>query len=134
MKLFAFIYNGFVLGMLFSVLAFQDEWLEMRMNIGLIIFITMLLAIVSYSILKYRNIIIKYKNLKLFSFSSLVLSFLISFIILGGKRMLTLPASILREALGITFISFDIINIIIMFVLVVGIILITTIKSKNKEK
>lgn len=56
MILFAFIYNGFVLGLFLSVLAFQSQWLEMRINVGLIVFIAIIIAIIIYKFSLYKNI------------------------------------------------------------------------------
>lgn len=117
MNFFTFIYNGFVLGLFFSVLAFQSEWLEMRMNVGIITFITIIVSIIVYTVTVVKKKRVHKKNLKIFTLSSLGTCFIISLVMLGAKRITTLPASILREALGLTNIRFGIINIILLIVL-----------------
>ena len=130
MNFFTFIYNGFVLGLFFSVLAFQSEWLEMRMNVGLIIFITIIMSIIIYIAALVKKKRIHKKNLKIFTLGSLGTSFIITFVILGAKRITTLPASIFREALGITNISFGIINIVVLLIILLGIVPILAYKKE----
>lgn len=102
MTFFIFIYNGFILGFLFSILAFQNQWLEMRINVGLITFITIVTSIILYIITLLNKKVIDTKKLRVFTLCSLVIFFLTTFLILGSKRIITLPASILREAIGLT--------------------------------
>lgn len=129
MNLIIFIYNGFIIGMLFSILAFQSQWLEMRMNVGLIIFVTMIVSIIIYILSLVKKKSIQGKRLKIFTLSSLVTSFVIALVTLGTKRIITLPASILREALGLNTISFGIFNTIILLVISVGLIFILPCKK-----
>ena len=117
MNFFTFIYNGFILGLFFSVLAFQSEWLEMRMNVGIITFITIIVSIIIYTVAVIKKKRFHKKNLKIFTLGSLLTSFIIALAILGAKRITTLPASICREALGLTNIRFGIINIVLLIIL-----------------
>lgn len=117
MNFFTFIYNGFILGLFFSVLAFQSEWLEMRMNVGIITFITIIVSIIIYTVAVIKKKRFHKKNLKIFTLGSLLTSFIIAFAILGAKRITTLPASVFREALGLTNIRFGIINIVLLIIL-----------------
>lgn len=117
MNFFTYIYNGFVLGLFFSVLAFQSEWLEMRMNVGIIIFIIIIISIIIYTVAVVKKKRFHKKNLKIFTLGSLLTSFIIAISILGAKRITTLPASIFREALGLTNISFGIINTVLLIIL-----------------
>lgn len=117
-----FIYNGFILGFLFSILAFQNQWLEMRINVGLIIFITIFISIILYIITLLKKKVIDTKKLRVCTLCSLVGSFLITFLILGSKRIITLPASILRESMGLTQVSFGTLNIIILLIILIGIL------------
>lgn len=133
MNLFSFIYNGFNLGLFLSILAFQNEWLEMRMNIGLIIFITIGISIVTYVILNKQKRNINYVTIKVFSFLILALSFSISFFILGFSRFKTLPASIFREAIGITSLSFSVINNGLIVFILVGFLLILCTNYKKQK-
>ena len=130
MNLFTVIYNGFVLGLFFSILAFQSEWLEMRMNVGLIIFITIIISIIIYITAIVKKKRIHKKNLEIFTLGSLGTSFIIALVILGAKRITTLPASIFREALGITNISFGIINIVVLLIILLGIVPILAYKKE----
>ena len=129
MKLFVYIYNGFVLGLFFSVLAFQSEWLEMRMNVGIIVFLTILLSIILYTISFVKRKSTYKKSLKVFTLSSIFISFFITFVIRGAKRITTLPASILREALGQSNISFATFNVVILLLILLGIVPILAYKT-----
>jgi len=129
MILLAYLYNGLVLGLLFSILAFQNQWLEMRINVGIIAFVTIVISMIIYTIALIKNKPINKKRLVIFTFSSLFSSITITFVILGVKRITTLPASILREALGITKISFENINIIILSIIILGIVTILAAKA-----
>ncbi|MGK0467939.1 hypothetical protein [Clostridium sp.] len=117
MKFFTFIYNGFVLGLFFSILAFQSVWLEMRMNVGIIIFITIILSIIIYAVVLLKKKRVLEKSLKIVTLWSFGISAIVTLLILGTKRITTLPASIFREALGLTNIKFAIINIILLVIL-----------------
>jgi hypothetical protein len=119
MKLFKLIYNSFIWGLLVAILAFQSEWLEMRMNVGLIIPVVMIISTLGLYI--YRNNFDV--NMK-FSTVNLCASWLLTVIVIGSDRIKTLPASILREAVGMTSIKFGTLNIIISIILIGGLILI----------
>jgi len=133
MKLFSFIYNGFNLGLFFSILAFQNEWLEMRMNTGLIIFITIGISIISHVILNKQKRNINYRAIKIFTTLVLVLSLNFSMFILGFSRFKTLPASIFREAIGITSLSFSVINSGLLVFILVGFLLILCTNYKKQK-
>jgi hypothetical protein len=122
MTFLIFIYNGFILGFLFSILAFQNQWLEMRINVGLIIFLTIFISIILYIITLLKKKVIYIKKLRVFTLCSLFSSFIITFLILGSKRIITLPASILRESMGLTQVSFGTFNIIILLIILIGIV------------
>jgi len=54
MRIFSLLYNGFIWGLLVAIIAFQNEWLEMRISIGLIIPAIMLLVVAIALITKKR--------------------------------------------------------------------------------
>lgn len=123
MKLYKLIYNSFIWGMLISILAFQNVWLEMRMNIGIIIPIFMVLTLILGILLKKVG---KEHLLKLnvtFTVINLLVCTIISLLVLGMERILVVPASIVREGFKCTNISFDIMNIILIILLIGGLIL-----------
>jgi len=122
MDFIIYLYNGFILGLFFSIIAFQNQWLEMRMNVGLIVFIAIFMSIILYIIALVKKKSINKKSLKIFTLSSLATSFIITLVILGSKRITTLPASILREALGLTKLSFGTINALIISIILIGLI------------
>ena len=128
MKYFTSLYNSFLISLLISLILFTSEWIEMRVNIGLLFFgiwiITFtILCVVSRKIDKIGFV---------FSISNLIICFLVSFILYGIKRLAIVPASIIREGLHITSISFASINIVISIFLVVGLIFLF-ITHKNKK-
>lgn len=123
MKVFRLLYNSFIWGIFISILAFQSEWLEMRVNIGIFIPLVMLLCLAIGMLLKKmgKNHIIEF-SLKTTTINVLLCVF-ISLGILGVERIQVVPASIVREGMKVTNISFDSVNIILLLLLVGGFVL-----------
>lgn len=115
MKTFKLLYNSFIWGLLGAVLAFQNTWLEMRINIAIIIPIIMVISILLLIVIKKSELLTFW-----FSAINLVVCTAISMIILGFKRAKIVPASILREGLHVTEVSFTIMNFILVVLLIGG--------------
>jgi len=123
MKMFRLLYNSFIWGIFISILAFQSEWLEMRVNIGIFIPLVMLLCLAIRMLLKKmgKNHIMEL-SLKT-TIINVLLCVVISLGILGVERMQVVPASIVREGMKVTNVSFDSVNIILLLLLVGGLVL-----------
>jgi hypothetical protein len=126
MRYFALIYNGFIWGLLTAVIAFNNQWLEMRINIGYIIPVVM--SIVMIAGLTFKKPVIMAAR---FTLLNLVSCFLISYLILGSKRLTVVPAAIIREAIQKTDITFPAINMALISCLMLGLIAILIWRPKN---
>lgn len=123
MKIFRLLYNSFIWGMLISILTFQNEWLEMRINTGIFIPATMLLSlIVAMLIKKFSKLRILQLNLTITVLNVLVCT-IIAIIVLGKERIQVVPAAIIREGIKEYNIDFFSINIALLIFLIFGIIL-----------
>jgi hypothetical protein len=119
MKTFQIIYNSLIWGLIVAILAFQSVWLEMRMNIGIFVPIVAIIAIIVLAMMK-KGQLLTFK----FSLVNLLVGLIVSVFTLGFRRIMVVPASIVREGLGITQVSFSNMNIILMIILIGGLILI----------
>ncbi|MBB6215513.1 uncharacterized membrane protein (DUF485 family) [Anaerosolibacter carboniphilus] len=120
MKYFKMLYISFLWSVLFSVICFQSEWLEMRVNIGLLGFVMMVVFMLAGVLLdNKKGTMNDLLNMK-FVFVNLVLSFGCMLLLLGLERIYVLPAAIIREGLHIRGVSFAAINSLILSFLVLG--------------
>ncbi|MEN6327738.1 MAG: hypothetical protein ABFD18_16235 [Syntrophomonas sp.] len=127
MRIFSLLYNGFIWGLLAAIIAFQNEWLEMRISIGLIIPIVMLLVIVAGLISQ------KLSGISAGTTSiNLLASLLIAFLILGGKRLAVVPAAMIRELIRRPDIGFSSVNLALILCLAVGLVVIGSWELRNK--
>ena len=127
MEYFIIIYNSFIWGMLFSILAFQNKWLEMRINMGIIIPVVMILSLGIFTILRIKiskrwTYIINKGTL--FSTVNTVVSVIIMILVLGIERIKIVPAAIIREGLNITRVHFSTINIFILATVIISLFMI----------
>ncbi|KAA8664583.1 hypothetical protein ACFHWD_09645 [Clostridium sp. MT-14] len=123
MKFFSLIYNGFIWGLLLSIIAFQNEWLEMRINTGIIIPITMALCFIVYFIKSAKKHPL-YKIGFKFSIFNLISCVLITILIIGTDRFQILPASIIREGIHYSSLSFSTVNLILSIFFITGLFII----------
>ncbi|MDF2548517.1 MAG: hypothetical protein K0R93_3415 [Anaerosolibacter sp.] len=120
MKYFKMLYISFLWGVLFAVVCFQSEWLEMRVNIGLIGFVMMVVSFCTLMVIdKKKGNMNKLLNFK-FVLWNLVLTIGGMVLLLGSERISVLPAAIIREGLHSTRVSFTTINILILSFLILG--------------
>ncbi len=127
MRIFSLLYNGFIWGMLIAIMAFQNEWLEMRVNIGLIIPAVMFLVTAVVLLMK--------KPLNLsgrFTAVNLFVGVWAAFLILGSKRLLVVPAAMIREAIKMTDLGFSTINLVLIIGLIAGLTAIWVGKPTNQ--
>lgn len=130
MKYFNFIYNSFLWALVIAITSFKSEWLEMRVNIGYIFFVTFILLSVILSLIPTR------KQLKLsgvFTTANLFICIIYVMILYGFKRLKVVPASIIREGIHINRIPFSVINWVLLIIITLGLVLII-IFNKSKQK
>lgn len=119
MKTFTVLYNSFLWSLLIAFIMFKNVWLEMRINVGTVLFILWILFfIIFYKIYFIKNII-------KFSIINLIIFIIISLIILKPNGLITVPSSIMREGLHLTSVlSLNSINIVLIIFIIGGILLI----------
>lgn len=128
MKFFTVLYNTLFWSLLVSFIMFKNTWIEMRINIGTVLFILWIL----FFIIFYKLYFIK--NIFKFSIINLIIFAILSLIILKPKGLISIPSSIIREGLHLTSIlSLNSINIVLIIFIISGIFLIG-IFSKLKNK
>ncbi|HBI91385.1 MAG TPA: hypothetical protein DDY58_02500 [Terrisporobacter glycolicus] len=121
MKYLKIMYNAFLWALVFAITCFKSEWLEMRVNIGYILFIAFGVLTVIFSIyLRKKNLQFGFK----FTIINIVICFIYGNFIYGFKRLQVVPASIIREGINITRVSFSKINLILLIILILGLLLI----------
>lgn len=121
MKYLKIMYNAFLWALVFAITCFKSEWLEMRVNIGYILFIAFGVLTVILSIyLRKKNLQFGFK----FTIINIVICFMYGNFIYGFKRLQVVPASIIREGINITRVPFSKINLILLIILILGLLLI----------
>ncbi len=127
MRYFVLIYNGFIWGLLVAVMATNNFWLDMRISDGLIIPVVILIAIIIGLITKNKLIMTAR-----FTLVNFILCFILAFSVLGTKRLAVVPASIMRETIKMTSISFSVINWVLIISLILSLIVIWVWRPKSK--
>jgi len=121
MKYLKIMYNAFLWALVFAITCFKSEWLEMRVNIGYILFIAFGVLTVIFSIyLRKKKLQFGFK----FTIINIVICFIYGNFIYGFKRLQVVPASIIREGINITRVPFSKINLILLIILILGLLLI----------
>lgn len=126
MKFFILIYNGFIWGLLAAVMITRSQWIDMRISVGLIIPTVILISVIVALIAKNKLIITSK-----FTFANIIVCFIVAFLVLGTKRLAVVPASIIRETINMTSISFSVINWGILICLALGLIAIWLWRPKS---
>jgi len=119
MNFFILIYNSLIWGLLVAVLVTNNLWLDMRIKVGLIIPAVLIISVLAGVLTKSKLI-----RTPEFTLANVVFCFLITFLLLGAQRLVVLPASIIRETINLTFISFSEINWGLSITLILGLLLI----------
>ena len=99
MKFFTVLYNTLFWSLLVSFIMFKNTWIEMRINIGTVLFILWILFFIIFAIL--------------------------SLIILKPKELIYIPSSIIREGLHLTgILNLNVVNTVLIIFIISGILLI----------
>ena len=136
MRYIKLLYNSFLWGLTAAILAFQNQWLEMRMNIGYIIPIVMVgaFAILAAAELRIRKKV-SFGMSSRFTIINILICTITSILTLGLERIKVVPAVILREGIGMTRLSFGRVNTVLVIALVIGlgaVLLEDRLKPSNK--
>lgn len=119
MKFFTVLYNTLFWSLLVSFIMFKNTWIEMRINIGTVLFILWIL----FFIIFYKLYFIK--NIFKFSIINLIIFAILSLIILKPKGLIYIPSSIIREGLHLTgILNLNIVNTVLIIFIISGILLI----------
>ena len=119
MKFFTVLYNTLFWSLLVSFIMFKNTWIEMRINIGTVLFILWIL----FFIIFYKLYFIK--NIFKFSIINFIIFAILSLIILKPKGLIYIPSSIIREGLHLTgILNLNIVNTVLIIFIISGILLI----------
>ncbi|MPM96594.1 hypothetical protein SDC9_143759 [bioreactor metagenome] len=128
MKYLKIMYNAFLWALVFAITCFKSEWLEMRVNIGYILFIAFgVLTVILTAYLRKKDLQLNFK----FTIINIAICFIYGNFIYGFKRLQVVPASIIREGINMTRVPFSKINMILSIILILGLLLILL--SDRKE-
>lgn len=109
--MFACLYNSLMWSMFISVCLFLDTWLEMRVNLGLVFFgLTLLLFLFQMFITPMRKFCATFEA----STFSFVFACAGLWLVLGCERLKIIPASIIREGIMQTGLSFQTVNVALL--------------------
>lgn len=127
MKFFTVLYNTLFWSLLISFIMFKNTWLEMRINIGTVLFILWIL----FFIIFYKLYFIK--NILKFSIINFIISVILSLIILKPRGLISVPSSIIREGLHLTdILNLNIVNAVLIVFIIGGILLICIFKKLKR--
>ena len=119
MKFFTVLYNTLFWSLLVSFIMFKNTWIEMRINIGTVMFILWIL----FFIIFYKLYFIK--NIFKFSIINFIIFAILSLIILKPKGLIYIPPSIIREGLHLTgILNLNVVNAVLIIFIISGILLI----------
>lgn len=120
MKYFFAFYNSFLLSLTISILCFSSEWLEMRINVGYIFLALLATLFILILNINRRN---EVKQRFALSLGNMIIFIVVGILFYGMKRIFIVPASIIREGLHITSVSFGAINAILIVFSLIGLLL-----------
>lgn len=127
MKFFAVLYNTLFWSLLVSFIMLKNTWIEMRINIGTVLFILWIL----FFIIFYKLYFIK--NIFKFSIINLIIFAILSLIILKPKGLIYIPSSIIREGLHLTgILNLNVVNTVLIIFIISGILLIYIFKKLKR--
>lgn len=127
MKFFTVLYNTLFWSLLVSFIIFKNTWIEMRINIGTVLFILWIL----FFIIFYKLYFIK--NIFKFSIINLIIFAILSLIILKPKGLIYIPSSIIREGLHLTgILNLNVVNAVLIIFIISGILLIYIFKKLKR--
>lgn len=117
MKWFKVIYNCSLVSFLLAILCFSNEWLQMRVNTGMIFFASWLFLSFVVGFLTWRKQLQVQRRVTLVIVIGCVL---ISWLVLGSDSLTVVPAALLREGLHQPMLPFSVINLSLLSWLVLG--------------
>lgn len=127
MKFFTVLYNTLFWSLLVSFIMFKNTWIEMRINIGTVLFILWIL----FFIIFYKLYFIK--NIFKFSIINFIIFAILSLIILKPKGLIYIPSSIIREGLHLTgILNLNVVNTVLIIFIISGILLIYIFKKLKR--
>lgn len=127
MKFFTVLYNTLFWSLLVSFIMFKNTWIEMRINIGTVLFILWIL----FFIIFYKLYFIK--NIFKFSIINFIIFAILSLIILKPKELIYIPSSIIREGLHLTgILNLNVVNAVLSIFIISGILLIYIFKKLKR--
>ena len=127
MKFFTVLYNTLFWSLLVSFIMFKNTWIEMRINIGTVLFILWIL----FFIIFYKLYFIK--NIFKFSIINFIIFAILSLTILKPKGLIYIPSSIIREGLHLTgILNLNTINTVLIIFIISGILLIYIFKKLKR--
>ena len=127
MKFFTVLYNTLFWSLLVSFIMFKNTWIEMRINIGTVLFILWIL----FFIIFYKLYFIK--NIFKFSIINFIIFAILSLIILKPKGLIYIPSSIIREGLHLTgILNLNVVNAVLIIFIISGILLIYIFKKLKR--
>ncbi|MDR1801865.1 MAG: hypothetical protein LBQ95_08525 [Lachnospiraceae bacterium] len=130
MRIFKWVYHCSLWAFVIAITAFKITWIQMRANTGYFFWGSLVLFIVlSLWLGRKREIGIRGTVANVF------ICLLYGVALFGIKRLLVVPASLIRESLHMNTLQFGTINLVIAIWLVLGFaVIITTEAHKNKCK
>lgn len=131
MKFLGMLYNSFLWAMLVSLICFKSEWLEMRVNVGWILFGLWLVFTIAAAWFLRRG---KRKLSPVFTLANLVVCLAAAIFLYGPRRLAVVPAAIIREGLHMTQIPFLFVNLVILLCLAAGLVLLFVRQTTNSFK
>lgn len=117
MKYLAAFYNSALWAMLIALMSFRNEWLEMRANIGLIFIALWVLLFAAGIFIAART---RRFPTVLLTAVTLVATSATALLVYGPKRLMVVPAALIRESLGMPRLSFSTVNGSIAAFLLIG--------------
>ncbi len=113
------IYNSFLYALTVAILCFKWEWLQMRVNTGLIFFGLWLVLSVLLSVIAVKKNLTFGKKTTLISLAVYVV---VGLVFYGFSRLQVVPAALIREGLNMTSIPFRTINIVLLIIMIAGVL------------
>ncbi len=124
-------YNSFLWAMALTCTLFGSEWLEMRVNMALILLVGWLLfGLGSYLLLHLKN-----RDIPLwFTLLNSAVCTGYTLLLLGPKRFSVVPAAILREGLHLRRAAFGQINAVLLGVLLAALLALCLLAGARRQK
>jgi hypothetical protein len=116
-------YSSVIIALFLACLSFKSVWLEMRVNIGLLVPVYAAVVFTAIWFALKGHARIKGKH-KLLAVGNLIATGMASIMVLGPESIKVVPAAIIREGLGLIHTRFLYINLALCAFIVAGLILI----------